>query len=95
MAENHCKLDCEINQYMVEPNNIVIEYVSDFILTSSMFIDPSYHIQTTYLPKIELFGYLSTFGGLLSMWLGFNVRNALGTLFDNSEQDKIFRSNSY
>ena len=84
--KNQCKSDCQINQYMVEHNYIMLDKINNLISASSINIEPSYHIHTTYVPKIELFGYLSTFGGLLSMWLGFNVWNALVTLFDNSEK---------
>ena len=37
-------------------------------------------IHSTYLAKMDLIAYLSTFGGLISMYLGFGVSDLSGLL---------------
>ena len=66
-----CKRDCDITEYNVKQQNYIFFGYPGVRSAISKFI--TYYIHTTYVPRIDLIAYLSTLGGLLSMWLGFNM----------------------
>ena len=74
-----CKPDCDITEYSVKQmfytNNTL------FVLRSVIYKFSTYYIRTTTVPKINLIEYLSTLGGLFSMWLGFTVWFLIDKIF--------------
>ena len=69
--KNKCKIDCEINEYFLK--QLFYQGWGTSSVYTEIHVHLKYHIHTTYVPKINLVDYLSTFGGLLSMWLGFHM----------------------
>ena len=66
-----CKRDCDITEFNVKQQYYII---SNYFGVKSVILKfMSYYIHTGYVPRIDLIAYLSTLGGLLSMWLGFNM----------------------
>ena len=65
-----CKIDCKLIEYI--PNYYYKEQQNKFIRKQIEFL-PSYLLQVKYMVKIDFLTYLSTLGGLLSMWMGYAI----------------------
>ena len=81
--KNLCKIDCEINEYSLKHVYYTMS-AFPYVTIMELYLDNTYIIHTTYVPKINWIEYLSTFGGLLSMWIGFSVWHSIKNFYDNS-----------
>ena len=93
--KNKCKIDCEINEYYLKELYYMEAQQNTHGVIIEMHVRPSYHIHTTYLPKINMVQYLSTLGGLLSMWLGFNMWQFALKLLDKLKNVDFHRNMKY
>ena len=74
-----CQRDCDETEFFVSLIKDITYYPGCFILylqTADKFI------HSTYSEKMDLIAYFSTFGGLISMYLGFGVSNLCEILMD-------------